>query len=205
MKGHVLKSVAASMIIAGSITVTPTANAGMEPFVGEITWVGFSFCPRGYAEANGQLLPISSNTTLFSLLGTTYGGDGRTNFALPDLRARSAVHAGTGPGLNTIKQGTKGGAEQTTLTTNNLPSHTHTATMHGTTGNANSGTVTGALAGDTGREQIYSNAADATISNMSDRAISVNATGGGQGFNIRSPYLALRACIALQGIYPSRN
>ncbi|MCB0630228.1 MAG: phage tail protein, partial [Lewinella sp.] len=97
----------------------------MEPFLGQIQPFGFNFPPRGWAFCDGQLLAISSNTALFSLLGTMYGGDGRTTFALPDLRGRSIVHIGTGPGLSHITQGEKGGRENVTLTTANMPSHNH--------------------------------------------------------------------------------
>lgn len=97
-----------------------------EPFLGEIRMMGFNFNPRGWAKCDGQLLPISQNTALFSLLGTTYGGDGRTTFALPDLRGRLPKHAGNGPGLPQLQQGAKGGAN----TISQVPAHTHTASLH---------------------------------------------------------------------------
>ena len=100
-----------------------------EPYLGEIRWVGFNFAPRGWAKCDGQLLPINLNTGLFSLLGTTYGGDGRTTFALPDVRGRSMIHYGTGPGLPPFIIGTKGGADRTTLTIDQIPSHTHSVSV----------------------------------------------------------------------------
>ncbi|WP_430974469.1 tail fiber protein, partial [Sunxiuqinia rutila] len=104
-------------------------SRSFEPFVAQISMFGGNFAPRNWAFCDGQLLAISSHTALFSLLGTTYGGDGRTTFALPDLRGRTPVHAGNGPGLSPRALGSKFGSEQTTLTTNNLPSHNHTVTV----------------------------------------------------------------------------
>lgn len=103
-----------SAMCAGLFSISATsAQAGPDPYIGEIMLSGYNFCPRGWAKADGQLLPIAQNTALFSLLGTTYGGDGRTTFGLPDLRGRTPVHAGHGPGLETIRLGQKGGAETT--------------------------------------------------------------------------------------------
>ncbi len=96
-----------------------------DPFIGQIQTFGFNFAPRGWARCDGQLLPISSNSALFSLLGTTYGGDGRTTFGLPDLRGRAALHQGQGPGLSNRNLGQRAGAENTTLTVNQMPSHNH--------------------------------------------------------------------------------
>lgn len=115
----------------------------MEPFIGQIQTFGFSFALRGWALCDGQLLPISSNTALFSLLGTTYGGDGRTTFALPDLRGRAAIHQGAGPGLSPRVIGSKGGAETVALSQNEIPNHTHIATTHCQSGSANQNNPTG--------------------------------------------------------------
>ncbi len=106
-----------------------------EPFLGEIKMVGFNFAPRGWALADGQLLPISANSALFSLYGTTYGGDGRTTFALPDLRGRTPIHQGSGQGLTERRIGSKGGAEYATLNVNQLPPHAHALLAHAGTGN----------------------------------------------------------------------
>ncbi|MEX1309383.1 MAG: tail fiber protein, partial [Candidatus Sulfomarinibacteraceae bacterium] len=103
------------------------------PFIGQIQLFGFNFPPRGWAFCEGQLLAISSNTALFSLLGTTFGGDGRTTFGLPDLRGRSAVGVGNGPGLSSVSWGQRSGAENVTLNVNTLPSHTHSAAVTGLT------------------------------------------------------------------------
>ncbi|MCG8472711.1 MAG: tail fiber protein [Desulfobacterales bacterium] len=104
-----------------------TAHAGEDPFIGEMSYVAFNFAPRGWASCNGQLLAISSNTALFSLLGTTYGGNGRTTFGLPDMRGRVPIHAGTGEGLSTYTLGQKGGIEHVTLSISNMPTHNHKA------------------------------------------------------------------------------
>ena len=101
-----------------------------EPFIGTIQGFGFNFAPRGWGNCNGALLPINQNTSLFSLLGTTYGGDGRTNFALPDLRGRSALNMGQGPGLQNYRQGVRGGTEKTTMTTAQMPAHNHQMPAH---------------------------------------------------------------------------
>ena len=103
-------------MLGASLAITAPAHAGTDDYIGEIFMVGSNFCPRGSAPANGQLLPIAQNTALFSLLGTTFGGDGRTTFGLPDLRGRTPVHAGQGPGLSNIRLGSKGGVENANLT-----------------------------------------------------------------------------------------
>ena len=155
---------------------------------------------------SGQLLSIASNEALFSLLGTIYGGDGRTTFALPDLRGRSMVHFGNGPGLSPITIGEKGGNESTTLTVNNMPTHNHTATLHGETAVADSGNPNNrmlALTQATGN--IYASPVAAEDRIMASESIVVGNNGGGQSFSNRSPYLGVNVCIATVGIYPSRN
>ena len=180
-----------------------------EPFIGQIMLVGFNFPPRGWAECNGQLLPISSNTALFSLLGTTFGGDGRTTFALPDLRGRIAKHVGTGPGLDPVNWGQKGGHEDVTLGINNMPSHNHTAS-------ADMKVRCNAAAGGEDNPQdhflgpasndIYNTAGTADMAAGSVvGTVTVNNNGGGQSFDIRNPYLGIYHNIALQGLYPSRS
>lgn len=177
----------------------------MEPLLGSIQAFAFNFAPRGWAQCNGQLLPISQNQALFSLLGTTYGGDGRTTFALPDLRGRTALNQGQGPGLSSYGIGTRGGSEQNTLNQNQLPSHTHTATTHCQDGSANSntpvGTVWAAEAG--GTSATYSSAG--SNQTMSASAVTVSNAGNSQPVNNMQPYLTLNYCIALQGIFPSRS
>jgi microcystin-dependent protein len=172
----------------------------MEPFVGQIQAFGFNFAPRGWAMCNGQLMSISENTALFSLLGTIYGGDGRTTFQLPGLRGRSMVHAGQGPGLSNIQIGQKGGWENVTLQTTNLPAHNHATVMNlgGTAEEAGAGhflATSGAIFAEDA----------AAGSTLNAGAITSGNTGGGQSFNNRNPYLGINVCIALVGVYPSRN
>lgn len=202
-----------------------------EPFLGEIRAVGFNFAPRGWAQCNGQLLSIAQNSALFSLLGTTYGGDGVQTFALPDLRGRAAVGVGTGPGLSPIVQGQDGGAQQVTLTSLNLPAHTHVATYAPAAGSTPLA-VTVAVANTPApssdptsnilaQSQIPSRS-DPTVVNSYAPAtttptvalggvaltgtgqVTVTSTGGGQPFDNTSPYLGLIYMIALEGIFPSR-
>jgi microcystin-dependent protein len=123
-----MKRLASGVFLCATLTLSglpQAALAGPEPFIGEIMLTGANFCPRGWADANGQLLAVAQNAALFSLLGTTYGGDGRTTFGLPDLRGRVAIHTGQGPGLSNRNQGSKSGAENHTLTVSEMPQHTH--------------------------------------------------------------------------------
>jgi microcystin-dependent protein len=179
-----------------------TASAGIDQFIGEIDLVPFNFPPRGWAFCDGQLLPINQNQALFSLLGTTYGGDGRTTFALPDLRGRSPVHVGggAGPGLSPIALGEVGGVEVVTLNTGQIPAHNHMVNVsaaNGTSDNPNN-TIPGRNASGV---PDYSSAAP--NAQMAPGAIA--PTGGNQPHENRSPYLGLNYIIALEGIFPSRN
>lgn len=169
-----------------------------EPFIGEIAIFGFSFVPRGWAACDGQLLPISQFTALFSLIGTTYGGDGRVNFALPDLRGRIPMHFGAGPGLSPYAFGDRNGAEAVTLTTAQLPSHSHA--LHAATTEDDATDPTGRVLAVPNRGIYTSAPADATMSSTA-----IGTAGGGQPVDIRQPYLTLNICIALEGIFPSRS
>lgn len=170
-----------------------------EPFLSEIKMVGFDFAPRGWAFCDGQILPINQNQALFSLLGTTYGGNGSTNFALPDLRGRVPVHFGSGPGWNPTL-GSKGGAEDVSLTSAQIPPHTHsvTATSDGAESPAPNDQF---LAQSPATDRLY--AAPADLAAMD--GVSIANVGGGQAHNNMQPYLALSFCIALQGVFPSRD
>jgi len=168
----------------------------MDPFIGQIMMFGGNFAPRGWALCDGSLLPISQNQALFSILGTTYGGDGKTNFALPDLRGRAPIHAGSGPGLSPRKLGQKGGVEQVTLTTSQIPSHSHT--LQGRSDAAGSDDPSGR---SLGKSNIYARqAADTAMA-----ASSITATGGGQPHENMQPFLGINFIIALVGVYPSRS
>ncbi len=171
----------------------------MEPFLGQIQPFGFNFAPRGWAFCNGQLLPISQYTALFSLLGTTYGGDGRTTFGLPDLRGRVSFGFGQGPGLSNHTIGSKGGSETVTLTLPQIPSHNHSANVVAEGPNAPKPEGNLLAAPD---PAIYSSAAnpDAVL-----KSSTIGQSGGNQSHNNMQPYLTINWCIALQGVFPSRS
>lgn len=178
----------------------------MDPLLGQIIMFGGNFAPRGWALCDGQLIAISSNAALFSLLGTTYGGDGRTTFALPDLRGRAPVHAGTGPGINPVRLGQKGGHESITLAVNNMPVHSHTATLHAEEATANElNPESHLLAIPVSAGNIYADDTLAAERAMSPKSVTIANAGGGQSFNNRNPYQAVNYIIALQGIFPSRS
>ena len=145
------------ILAAVALAATTTAVSAQERWIGEITLVGFNFCPRGTVPAQGQLLPIAQNQALFALYGTLYGGDGRTNFALPDLRGRVPVGSGQGQGLSNIQQGARGGAETHTQTVQELANHTHatTVTINGTTAQGSSPTPVGNLPSVSAAAAIY--------------------------------------------------
>ena len=169
-----------------------------EPFLGEVRWFAGNFAPRGWATCDGQLIAISQNSALFSLLGTTYGGDGRTSFGLPDLQGRGMVHVGNGPGLTPRTQGQKAGSENVTLVENHLPSHTHTLRADSTGGD--SVLPNDRVLSQVGRLKVYGTVADADMG-----ASSITLVGSGQAHNNMQPYIPLTCIIALQGIFPSRN
>lgn len=170
-----------------------------EPFVGEIRMFAGNFAPRGWAFCDGQLLAVSQNDALFSLLGTIYGGDGRTTFGLPDMRGRIPVHAGTGPGLSNRRLGAKGGAETVTLTTNQLASHSHS--LNAATGGTAQASPVGNLPGSD-RTVMYVNTNDraGTFANPV-----TGFKGGSRAHTNLMPFLCVNFIVALFGIYPSRQ
>ncbi len=171
----------------------------MDPFLGQIQAFGFSFPPQGWAFCDGQIISIAQNTALFALLGTTYGGNGQTTFALPDLRGRSMVHVGQGPGLSPIVQGQTGGAENATLLLQNMPAHNHAVSIAVNTATGEDSLPTNKIASSTNAfsEDVASNA---FLGGVNQQTV-----GGGQPFPIRNPYVGIYHSIALQGIFPSRN
>jgi microcystin-dependent protein len=193
------KLLLSSLIAAALFNGTATVNAGIEPFIGEVQWFAGNFAPRGWAMCDGQLLPISSNEALFSILGTTYGGDGRTSFALPDVRGRVIIHEGSGPGLSHRSLGSKAGTETETLSVNQMPAHTHTQRASG--GSATSVTPTNNVLASPRRTRLY----DSSGANTNMNAAAITNTGGSQSHNNMQPYTTLNCIIAMQGIYPSRN
>lgn len=185
-----------------------------EPYIGQIQPFPYNFAPRGWADCAGQIMSIAQNTALFSLLGTTYGGNGQTTFGLPDFRSRAMVGGGmgNGPGLTPISLGELGGSESVTLTAAQLPVHTHTATATSTLyaegGAGSSANPANKLLA--GLASLYI-APDPNVPNkaMAPEAVTTTVTnaaaGGSQPFDNRQPYLGIRICIALEGIFPSRN
>jgi microcystin-dependent protein len=170
-----------------------------EPFVGEIRMFGFNFAPQGWAQCNGQLLPIAENTALFSLLGTTYGGDGQATFSLPDMRSRGPVCQGQGEGLSSYAEGQAGGAETVTLAATQMPRHTHP--VQASSRAADSGQPAGrALARSAGH--TYTAEPDTSTVMNADM---LGDTGGRQPHDNIQPYLAVNFCVALVGIFPSRS
>lgn len=219
---HVMRGLAAAALLTLG---APPAQAQQVGFLGEIKFFAGNFAPRGWALCNGQLLAISQFSALFSILGTTYGGDGRTTFALPDMRGRVPIHAGSGPGLSPYRLGQKSGVEMVTLTVAQIPSHTHTAaladasvnvtaTLRASSSGGTTNVPTGATLADDGSDRIYSSMAPdvdmhpdhVTVTGaLASPSVSVGATGGNQPFTNVQPYVTVNCIIAMQGIYPSRN
>ena len=177
----------------------------MEIYLAQIFMFAGNFAPRGSAFCDGQIVSLSTNTALFSLLGTTYGGNGTTNFALPDLRGRVPVHLGQGPGLANRQIGEQGGQETATLTLNQLPPHAHPAVLQLPAATATASRFvadSGLLPGQT-EEELYATTSNATAATQ---ALTLAASSpGNQPFNIMQPYLALSYCIQMEGIFPSRS
>lgn len=220
MIGKMIKVVMVVSIISNMFCVQ--SWAGSEPFIGEITMFAGNFAPRGWAFCDGQTLQISQNTALFSILGTTYGGNGQTTFQLPDLRQRVPVHKGQASGMTAIDLGEMGGSQTTILTTNQLPAHTHTAQVQGTaTGTINCTNDMGntplpennVLARGERNERIYSDKAnpeknlggvniDIAADNMT---ATIGNTGSGQPIDNMQPYIGINYIIAVEGLYPPRS
>ncbi|WP_157729699.1 phage tail protein [Bacterioplanes sanyensis] len=214
---------------------TAQANCVPEPYLGSVCMTAAVYCPRGFAEANGQLMSITQYSALFSIMGTNYGGDGRTTFGLPDLRGRSSVGVGSGPGIQPVTQGERLGDEFVTLTLANLPSHNHAASLSGAINvqvaipimpNSGSNVTTPSasqnyLAASPGGPNAAAIWADeawaetqsdslATVGGVQSTgsvggAVKIGDTGGGQSFYNRPPQLGMRYCVAIQGIFPPRT
>lgn len=179
-----------------------------EPYLSEIRLWACNFAPLGFADCDGQLIPISQNTALFSLVGTMYGGDGRNTFALPDLRGRVPVHLGHGSGLSAYRQGSRAGSETRTLNVTNIPPHTHTGQINpkGSSSTADQPNPQGnypAISGTRGSETALYNATGNV--DMGATPFQTGPTGSGLPFDIRQPYLTVRFTIATQGLFPSRS
>lgn len=194
-----MKKIILGLLLITAFSFSNSVNA-QEAMMGEIKMFAGNFAPRGWAMCNGQLLQISQNSALFSILGTTYGGDGRTTFALPDLRGRVAVHAGSGTGLIRKQLGQSAGEETVNITIKNLPSHSHTVKAVAEVGDE--GLPNGnLLASNSSANKSYSTlSANATMNKEM-----VENTGGNLPVNNMQPYLTVNYIICIEGIYPSRN
>ncbi|WHU04199.1 tail fiber protein [Sphingomonas sp. NIBR02145] len=173
-----------------------------DPFVAEIRIFPFNFAPRGWAWCDGQLLPLSQNTALFSLLGTTYGGNGKSTFALPDMQGRAPMHPGQGPGLSLHDLGEISGTETVTLLESEIPNHTHT--LRASVEDATQGTLANgvSLSTSTGGS-LYQTTTNTNLATMSPQALS--SAGGSAPHNNMQPYLTFYFCIAMQGVFPPRS
>ena len=173
-----------------------------DPFVAEIRIYPFNFAPKGWAFCDGQLLPLSQNTALFSLLGTTYGGNGKSNFALPDLQGRGAMQPGQGPGLSLHDLGETGGSDTVSLLESEIPAHSHALQSQAATANRTN-PVGNSIARVAGATPYASAAGNPPLVPMSDQALA--PAGGDQPHNNMMPYLTFNFCIALQGVFPPRT
>jgi microcystin-dependent protein len=177
------------------------ARADNDPWLGEIALVAFNFAPKGWALCNGQILPISGNQALFSLLGTTFGGDGTINFALPDLRGRVPIHYGQGSGLSSYNMGERGGVESLALTAAQMPAHAHAlnaSSLNGTSDTPGPGVVPAKNA--SGVPEYSSGAPNTSLA-----ATAIGAAGGGQAHENRQPFLVMNYVISLGGLFPAQN
>lgn len=187
------------------------SGSSSPPFIGEIGMFAGNFAPRGSVFANGQLLRITDYQALFSIFGTTYGGDGRTTFGVPNLNGRIPIHRGQGPGLVDYPLGSRSGAETNTLTRSNMPSHTHSATttmtLRGTSARGRKSEPDGRVLANDGADRVYNEGpADVNMSGQTVRAeTGVNATGGGTPVNNMMPYLAVNYIVCIDGVFPSRS
>ena len=172
-----------------------------DPFVAEIRIFPFNFAPKGWAWCDGQLMPLSQNTALFSLLGTTYGGNGKSNFALPDLQGRAPMHPGQGPGLSLHDLGETGGSETVTLLESEIPAHTHQVRASNQGGDVQEPTVNTAVASPSGALPFAGSANPLVM--MAPQSLA--PAGGDQPHNNMMPYLTCYFCIALQGVFPPRG
>lgn len=199
ISGTALLTAAANIFTSGKIKADTSSANGTDVFVGEIISFGCNFAPRGYTFCNGQLLQISQNTALFSLLGTTFGGDGRTTMGVPDLQGRVAVGVGTGPGLSNITWGEKGGVHEVTLGNTQIPNHSHSLRVDKNYPNSDNPDGKYISADSEGIAHYSSFGTDTANSN------SIENSGGGDAHNNMMPYLCIYQCIAVTGAFPSRS
>lgn len=199
----VLSLTIAALLLSGLLASSKVQACSADPMLASMCVFAGNFAPRGYAFADGQILPISQNTALFSLLGDTYGGDGRTTFALPDTRGRSVIGARHGPGLSDYPLGQHGGVETVTLNETQIPEITPTAIIHAQSDTGNNANPGGHVWAVLSRQNIYSDVAPNVT--MNPGAVTINSFGGGQPHENRSPYIAMNWIIAVEGMFPSRQ
>jgi microcystin-dependent protein len=187
-------------VAVASLAPLQAAQAQSEPFIGQIMCAGFNFAPRGWARLDGQLMSIAQNTALFSLLGTTYGGNGTTNFALPDMRGRALLHDGQGPGLTQHFEGAVEGSETVTLSNAQMPAHTHSVTPLGSSADATQVSPANGVPASKARTTLYA-PGPGTIPMA---PVTTSAAGANQPVSIMQPTLTVECFIAVEGIFPSR-
>jgi microcystin-dependent protein len=197
-KKQCLNLVAALAAMLGAVQPGAAVAGGVQPFLGEIMWVPYNFAPTGWAMCDGQILSIAQNMALFSLLGTTYGGNGQTTFALPNAQGRVLVKEGQGPGLSNYTQGETGGTETVTLTASQMPAHTHS--VQATNAVADQALPSGNVLAQSATGSLYGTNPAATLA-----ATAVSTAGGSQPHNNMMPTTTLTCIIATSGIFPSRN
>lgn len=202
MRRHWLQCAGVWGVTVVAVVSAGAVHAQVDPFIGQLMPIANSFCPMGSVEANGQIMPIRANTALFSLLGTTYGGNGSTTFAVPDLQGRAAVHEGQGPGLSSMGLGETMGQDQILLSTSNMPAHTHSLTFSASTSAAtHSAPASGRQLAQSQNAGIYADAGGAATTLA---AGNTGVAGSMVPLDIRNPSVAIIWCIAYQGVYPSR-
>ena len=187
-------------VAVASLLPLQAAHAQAEPFIGQIMCAGFNFAPKGWARLDGQLMSIAQNTALFSLLGTTYGGNGTTNFALPDMRGRALLHDGQGPGLTQHFEGAVEGSETVTLSNAQMPAHTHSVTPLGSSADATQVSPANGVPASKARTTLYA-PGPGTIPMA---PVTTSAAGANQPVSIMQPTLTVECFIAVEGIFPSR-
>lgn len=191
---------AASLATLAALQFVPAA-AHAEPFIGQIMCAGYNFEPTGWVKLDGQLLAIAENDALFALIGTTYGGDGQTTFAVPDMRGRTMIHRGQGPGISNYQLGQSGGGEYRNVTTLNLPPHSHQVIPLGSTNDATAISPAGKVAASKARTTLYAEPTN-TVGMQSS---STSSAGSGTSIDNVQPFVTTNCYMALFGIFPSQN
>ena len=199
-----LASAALGFGLLTAVSPAPATAQGGPGYIGEMMYWAGNFAPRGFSFCDGHLLPIAQNTALFSLLGTTYGGNGVQTFALPNMQGRALMSPGNGPGLSSYRLGEIGGVSAVTLTQNQIPSHNHLMALKATSSPAGAKLATGAALAEAGAE-MYSEGASNMGATLNPGTVVIDQGGGNQAHENRQPYIALSCIIRMEGIYPPRS